>query len=697
MSYHVGVDVGGTFTDLVCANPAGLVGVTKVATTDPDPTPGVLSGLAVLAQLTGAPTLRDFLGDVEVIVHGTTVATNALLTGRGARTGLITTRGFRDALEMRRGVRESLYDNKTAPPSPLVPRALRIGITERLDERGATLTPVDEDDLLQAVRALREQDVEAVAVCFMHAYANGAHEARAAELIADDWPEAYTCTSHELLPERKFYERTSTVSINAFVGPILQHYLSHLEKRLAAEGSGAALRIMKSNGGMMSPTVAAREAAHTILSGPAGAVAAATYWSTVKGVADCIVADMGGTSFDVCLIEGRVPLVTRDGSVARHRLMLPLLDIHTIGAGGGSIARVDAAGLLEVGPGSAGSVPGPACYGKGGEQPTVTDADVVLGYIDPAFFLGGRMALDAERAQRAVDEHVAEPLELSTLEAAAGIYDVINARMAGAIREVSVQRGHDPRRFMLVTAGGASAVHVCAIARELGIDRVLVPRDPGVFSAFGMLTTEFRHDYVRTFPTALAGADSDALVSRFIAMQQMGDETLASEGVPTDAINHEWRMDLRYEGQVHEVEVTVTEELLRAPELPEVHARFHARHEAIYAHSTGRDLVELVNLRVTSSGRTWSATVTPAPMQPARTVAPDAAREIALSGAELREVPVYRDTSLRAGDRLQGPAVVERDDTSILVAEHFDAERDGFGNYLLTVRGPRSGAAAAGR
>lgn len=685
--YHVGVDVGGTFTDLVCAGPAGLAAVTKVPSTSPDPTAGVLTGLESLASLVGAADLRAFLGRIDVIVHGTTVATNAILTGNGARTGLITTRGFRDALEMRRGVRARLYDNKSAPPAPLVPRYLRVGVSERLDERGHELAELDEADLRGAIGLLRDEQVEAVAVCFMHAYADGAHEQQARTLIEREWPEVYVCASHELLPERKFYERTSTVAINAFAGPILQNYMASLTAGLEDAGFAGTLRIMKSNGGMMSPEVAAREAAHTMLSGPAGAVAGATYWSGVTGMPDCIVADMGGTSFDVCLIEDGVPLVTRDGSIADHRLMLPLLDIHTVGAGGGSIAGVDAAGLLQVGPASAGSDPGPACYGSGGERPTVTDADVVLGFIDPAYFLGGRMQLDAQAAHDAITAHVAEPLDLPVTAAAAGVYDVINARMAAAIREVSVQRGHDPRRFMLVTAGGASSVHICAIAREIGIRDVLVPRDPGMFSAFGMLTTEFRHDFVRTAPALLAEIDVPAVKAAYIAMQDQGDATLRSEGVASDDIVHEWRMDLRYRGQVHEVDVSLAPEDLDEPGHARLERRFHARHEAIYAHATDRDPVELVNLRLTSIGRTWNVELAGDPLGAPADAQPSGTRDVYVaSERDFVEVPVFKDADLVAGNRVRGPAIVERTDTSIVVTEFYDAVRDAYGNYRLAAR-----------
>ena len=679
---HLGIDVGGTFTDLVCAGQDGAGWVTKVPTTPDDPSVGVMSGLAELARLRDEP-VRALLAQTEVIVHGTTVATNAILTGRGARTGLITTRGVRDALEMRRGVRERLYDNKYKPPPPLVPRYLRLGTGGRLDVSGDELEPLAEDEIVGAVQTLHENDVESIAICFMHAYVDGRHEARANELVLAEFPDAYSCVSHELLPERKFYERVSTTCINAFVGPILRNYLGALDASLRDEGFGGALRVMKSNGGIMSPEVAVREAAHTILSGPAGAVAAGTFYAALEEEPNSIVMDMGGTSFDVCLIEGGIPLVTRDGSVARYRLMLPILDIHTVGAGGGSIASVDAGGLLEAGPASAGSTPGPACYDRGGELPTVTDADLVLGYIDPDYFLGGRMALRRDLAEAAIEEHVATQLGLPMVEAAAGIYDVINAKMSAAIREVSVQRGYDPRRFTLVIAGGASAVHACAIADDIGIDRMLMPRDPGVFSAFGMLQTDFRHDFVRTYYRPLAKADAAAMRRGFEEMAAQGAEILASEGVDADGVTHQLKMDLRYEGQVHEVELTIEEGDLDEPGFAEIHRKFHETHESIYAYATQDDPVEVVNLRVTSAGETWRAELSAQDEGAARAVA-KAHREVYFGHLRrLVEVPVYDGPSLIADQRVAGPAIVELTDTSLVVNDNFDLECDRHANLRL--------------
>ena len=685
--FHVGVDVGGTFTDLVCVSDDGTMTATKVPNVGDDPSTDVCAGLDDLADRLEV-SRQEFYGAIEVIVHGTTVATNAILTGRIARTGLITTLGFRDALEMRRGIRERLYDNKYTPPPPLVPRYLRLGVRERIDAAGRVVDPLDEGHLREALAELRGENVESVAVCFLHAYRNPAHEAQAADVIAAEWPDVHVSLSHAVLSERRFYERISTTAINAAVGPILATYLRHLLAELGERGFGGALRVMKSNGGLMSPEVAAaREAAHTLLSGPAGAVAGGTAFSRMQGNANLIVMDMGGTSCDVCLIEEGTSLVTREGSVARYRLMLPMLDIHTVGAGGGSIARVDEAGLLEVGPASAGSHPGPACYQRGGEFATVTDADVVLGYISPDYFLGGRMSLDGDLAQQAIRAQVAGPLGTSDLEAAAGVYDVINAKMGAAIREVSVQRGYDPRRFVLLTAGGAGAVHICPIARDIGIRRVMVPRDASVFSAFGMLTTDYRHDFVRTYEATLAVADPATIGAAYNEMCAEGEELLDAEGVDAAEMSHVLKMDLRYHGQIHEVEMPVERAVLGEPGMPSIHEKFHDRHEEIYSYATEADPVEVVNLRVTSIGHAWTT-------EPREEALGDTDASPAFKGhrhtyfrdSGVIEVPVYDGTGVLPGMRIDGPCIVELPDTNVVVDTHFDLSCDTYGHFLLEAK-----------
>ena len=441
MSYRIGIDVGGTFTDYLLLDERGGTRAHKVLSTPADPSQAVLQGLDELAAGIGL-SLSEFLRRVEIIVHGTTVTTNAVLTGRTARAGLITTQGFRDALEMRRGVRESFYDNKLTAPRPLVPRRLRLPVRGRIDHRGSEIEPLSLDDVGQAISVLQASGVDAVAISFMHAYANPAHEEAAAELVARRMPDAYLSVSSRVLPQVRFYERTSTTVLNAVVGPILRRYVDNLRRRLADGGFEGALRIMQSNGGVTSPEAVAALAALTLLSGPAAAPTAGLAALRPHGEDSFITVDMGGTSFDAALVVGGAPSITTASSVSRFALALPSMDIVTIGAGGGSIAWIDD-GLLKMGPQSAGADPGPACYGRGGTEPTCSDANLVLGYLSPDFFAGGRIRLDADAARAAIERGVAAALGMDPVRAAHGMYQVMNVNMASAIREISVQKGWD--------------------------------------------------------------------------------------------------------------------------------------------------------------------------------------------------------------------------------------------------------------
>ncbi|HMR72026.1 MAG TPA: hydantoinase/oxoprolinase family protein, partial [Rubrivivax sp.] len=450
--------------------------------------------------------LEAFAATIDTIVHGTTVTTNATLTSTGARTALLTTEGVRDALEMRRGIREAQYDNRYTNVVPLVPRARRLGIAGRIDRDGRELAPLDLAAVRAAVQRWRDDGVQAVAVCFMNAFANPAHEQAAAAIVRAEWPEAYLSVSTEVLPAIRFYDRVSTTALNAYVGPKLGHYLDRLVERLAGVGFGGLLLIMQSNGGVITPAAARAKAALTLLSGPSGGPGAGLHYVAALGRDRVITTDMGGTSFEASVAVG-MPLVKNDGEIARHRIALPMLDIHTIGAGGGSIGWLDDGGLLRMGPQSAGADPGPACYGRGGTLPTTTDANLVLGYLDPGYFAGGTMPLDVAAARRAIETHIARPMGLSIEQAAAGMYRVACNNMAQGVREVTIKRGFDPREFPLIPGGGAGPIHGCTICSELGIPLQVVPREASVLCAFGMLMGELRHDFVRTFVTRLDAID----------------------------------------------------------------------------------------------------------------------------------------------------------------------------------------------
>jgi len=687
MGYRIGIDVGGTFTDYLLLDERGATRAHKVLSTPADPSHAVLQGLGELAAGVGL-SLPDFLRRVDIIVHGTTVTTNAVLTGRVARAGLLTTHGFRDALAMRRGVRESFYDNKLAAPKPLVPRRLRLPVRGRIDHRGRELEPLSLDDVERAVAVLQADGVEAVAVCFMHAWANPAHEEAAAGLVAGLMPDAYLSVSSRVLPQVRYYERTSTTVLNAAVGPILRRYVENLRRRLAEGGFGGALRIMQSNGGVTSPEAVAALAASTLLSGPAAAPTAGLAALRAHGEDGFITVDMGGTSFDAALVVGGAPSITTSSSVSRFALALPSMDIVTIGAGGGSIAWIDD-GLLKMGPQSAGADPGPACYGRGGAQPTCSDANLVLGYLSPSFFAGGSIRLDAGAARAAVERGVAAPLGMDVVRAAHGMYQVMNVNMASAIREISVQKGWDPREFPLVCAGGAGAIHAAMIARELGIRRVLVPRDAAIFCASGMLRTDLKHDFVRSQAGVLGDATAapgriGALVDEMAAE---ADAVLQAEGIAPGRRRLSFALDLRYRGQYHEVSVAASAGQLREGAWDAVREAFHQRHDRLYGYALRDEAtpVEMVSVRLSAVGETDKPPQVDEPRD-----GEDAAHALKGSRAvfqpdvgEFRETPVYDGDRLRHGNRLQGPAIVEKVTTTVFVPAGFGLAVDALGGFLL--------------
>ena len=687
MSYRIGIDVGGTFTDYLLLDERGGTRAHKVLSTPADPSQAVLQGLDELAAGIGL-SLSEFLRRVEIIVHGTTVTTNAVLTGRTARAGLITTQGFRDALEMRRGVRESFYDNKLTAPRPLVPRRLRLPVRGRIDHRGSEIEPLSLDDVGQAISVLQASGVDAVAISFMHAYANPAHEEAAAELVARRMPDAYLSVSSRVLPQVRFYERTSTTVLNAVVGPILRRYVDNLRRRLADGGYEGALRIMQSNGGVTSPEAVAALAASTLLSGPAAAPTAGLAALRPHGEDSFITVDMGGTSFDAALVVGGAPSITTSSSVSRFALALPSMDIVTIGAGGGSIAWIDD-GLLKMGPQSAGADPGPACYGRGGAEPTCSDANLVLGYLSPDFFAGGRIRLDADAARAAIERGVAAALGMDPVRAAHGMYQVMNVNMASAIREISVQKGWDPREFPLVCAGGAGAIHAAMIARELGIRRVLVPRDAAIFCASGMLRTDLKHDFVRSHAAVLGDATTSrgrigALVDEMTAE---ADAVLESEGIASGRRRLSYALDLRYRGQYHEVSVAVSAGQLRDGEWEAIREAFHARHDRLYGYALRDEAtpVEIVSVRLSAVGVTDKPPPVEVPFDgaDARHALKGSRAVFQPEAGEFRDTPVFDGDRLRHGNRLQGPAIVEKVTTTIFVPAGFALAVDALGGCVL--------------
>jgi N-methylhydantoinase A len=684
MSLKIGIDVGGTFTDLVPWSEDGDAETYKVLSTPEDPSVGVVEGLGLIARAKKM-TVDQLARETRLIVHGTTVTTNAVLTRGGAPTGLITTEGVRDALEMRRGIREKQYDNRYQNVVPLVPRRLRRPVRGRVDFQGNEVEPISSEDVREAAEMFRREGVSAVAVCFMHAYARADQERAAAEVVRSVLPDAFLSVSSDVLPTIRFYDRVSTTVLNAYVGPVLRRYLNSLTGKLAEAGFGGVLLIMQSNGGVALPELTLERPATTLLSGPAGGPRAAAAFAEAQGRKDCILVDMGGTSFDASLVRGGAAAMNNTGEIDRLRIAVPMLAITTIGAGGGSIGWIDEGGLLRMGPASAGALPGPACYGRGGEKPTCTDADLVLGYLDPEMFAGGKLRLDVKKAKSAIEEGIARPLGTDLEAAAAGMYRVINSNMAHGVREITVKRGLDPREFPLVVAGGAGPLHACMIASELEIPMLLVPRTASTLCATGMLLCDLQHDFVRSCVGPLESVGAGEIRARVAEMTGEGEAQLRKEGA--SQIEHQVSLDLRYLKQYHEVTVPISRDGLESGNLTALAGAFHAEHDRLYgynleAEGTG---LELINVRVRSLGRTARPSLPrlraggedPAPALRGRR------RAFVPESGSFSELPVYDGHRLLSGNVIRGPALVDRTDTSIFITAEFEARLDDHGSLVL--------------
>ena len=622
----------------------------------------MIDGLSLLATELGTD-LHGLLAEAESIVHGTTVATNALLERKGAKVGLLTTEGHRDVIEMREGLKDDRYNLRMPPPVPLVPRVRRLGVRERMRFDGTVATPLSPRSLEVGITALARAKVEAVAVCYLHSYRNPRHEKLTGRTVARRLPGTYVSLSCEVLPQIKEYERVWTTVVNAYVGPALARYLKNLAARLESHGYRGDVLIIQSHGGVAPVRESTRLAAGAVLSGPAGGVAAGRYCARLIDEPNLITFDMGGTSTDIALLQGGEPQLTGEKTIGVAKVALPAIDIHTLGAGGGSVAWVDAGGILHVGPESAGAEPGPAGYGKGGTRATVTDANLVLGFLDPANFLGGRIELDARAARRAVDA-IARELGTTSLRAAEGIARVVNTNMAEGIKIVSVRRGVDPRRFALVAFGGAAGLHVTEVARLLEIRRVVVPSVAAVLSAWGMLATDLRYELVRSHVSEVGRMTAAGLRKLFATLEREGRKRLARFEGPVTVRR---ALDMRYGEQIFEIQVDLDGVDLQAADLMEqVAERFHRRHEALYAYSAPGQEVVVVNARV--------AVVGALPVLPAGANA--LGRGAAASSARRRvwlgdwvEVPLHRMEALAAGQEIKGPAVFESATTTVLVRE----------------------------
>jgi len=673
----VGVDVGGTFTDLVLLSPDGRVQLAKVPSTMDNQAFGVLDAL----DAAGADLPR-----VDLIVHGTTTTTNAVLERKLARTGLITTKGFRDVLELGRRTRPQPY-GMTGRFSPIIPRDLRLEVPERLLADGSVRTPLDEQAVETAGRALLAKGCEAVVVHFLHAYANPAHELRAAEILRRFWPNDHITLGHALLSESREFERGVTAAVNASVQPLLERYIARLTQELATRGYGGDVLVMNGNGGMVSARRVSREAAKTVMSGPASGVMAAAYTGRRAGIHDLLTYDMGGTSTDVALIRGAQPAVSNEIELEYAMpIHVPMVDVRTIGAGGGSIARVNDAGLLEVGPQSAGADPGPICYGKGGEEPTISDANLLLGRLKPPV---------GERDDKAMRAHVeavfakrlGRPLGLDAIGAAEAVIRIANTKMAGAIRMVSLSLGADPRDFSLFAFGGAGPLHASALARELGVPRVLVPARPGITNALGCVVADLRHDYVRTLNRPLDGLNDAEIHAVFAEQIRAGEAEIGKESIPLDGIRHVHSVDMQFIGQTHLLRVDLDTATPSRAQLQQLFERAYWQRFHVELPEIRANLVN-INTSVIGLRPPLDLSTLIDPLGRCSTIS-DALRErrpVRFDGA-WHDTPVYWRDHLPLSAEIRGPAVIEQMDTTILIEPGDLARSDDEGNIIVEIKG----------
>lgn len=687
MKFNVGIDIGGTFTDLICVSSEGKTIVHKTLSTPQDSSVGFINGIREIAEMAGEP-FEKFISSIDTIVHGTTVATNALLTLRGAKTALVTTKGFRDALEMRRGIREEQYNNHYKNVIPLAPRYLRFTVDERIDSEGKILKKFKEKELLPVIKKIKEEKVESVAICFMNSYKNSSHEKQAVKFLRKNLPGIFITASFEVLPSIRFYERVSTTTVSAFVGPIVAKYLDNLTQKLESINFKGTLLIMQSNGGVVVPAQVKKNPAVTVLSGPAAAPTAGAFYSQLLGYKNCITVDMGGTSFDAAIVIDNQCVTSTEGNINRYRIALPSLDIITIGAGGGSIGWINEGGLLQMGPQSAGALPGPVCYERGGKIPACTDADLILGYLNPDFFAGGKLKLNKVKAEKVIKDELASKLGLSVLETAAGMYRIINSNMAQGVREISVERGYDPREFLFIVAGGAGSIHSSEICKELEIPMFLVPNVSSIFCAAGMLLGDLKHDYIHSHFTSFKNLDRKKFLSLFNEMKEEGIHALlVEEGVSRERISFYPILDMRYVGQYHEVQLEASWDDAMNFNLENIFTLFHKEHNRQFGYSLKEEEteMELINLRLRVVGKTERPKFL---SKNIKSVSAESAvkehREVYIPELnQMKKVPVYDGDKPIFGAQIKGPCVIEKITTSVFVSENYDCTVDDFGSFIV--------------
>jgi N-methylhydantoinase A len=686
MGFRVGVDVGGTFTDLICVTPAGEIVLDKTPTTLDDQSTGVMNGLEQLAERFGLE-LEAFCRDLDILVHGTTTADNTMIEMNGAPTGLLVTEGHRDEIELRRCHKEEIWDPNYPGPIPIARRRARIPIPERMDFEGNQLLALDEDAVRRGVQRLKKLGVRSIAVMYLFSFVNPTHERRTREIVLEEFPDVeHISLSHEVMPRGPEFERVSTTLVNAYVAPRIATYTQNLQDKLRRAGYLGPLLIMQSTGGVMPPDYVSRRAVTLLASGPTGGVMGATVAARAAGIGDFVAVDMGGTSFDICLVRHGRPEIKTDWNWRyRYYIGLPMVDVQSVGAGGGSIARVRQGALL-VGPESAGSMPGPACYGRGGTRPSVTDADAVLGYLPVDGFAGGRMHLDVAAARTAMSQHVAEPLGIDVIEAAWGVERIVNSNMANATRKVLAGHGADPRELSLIAFGGNGAVHAAAIARELGIGRIIVPKAAPAFSALGVLVADYVVDLVRSYVTPLSQVDLGRVRDLLTDLLQEVDKELDPTGVAAADVERNLFAQMCYPGQNFDMSVPVPEGVsLDEPGLLDLAERFHDQHESERGFCFRSQQPLMRGVRVIARGNT------PKPDHLAETGALADARQAqrgnraAYWGEGFVDTPVYDGTRLGVGATVDGPALIEEPFTVVVLPPDTTAILDGLGNYVISV------------
>lgn len=675
--FRVGIDVGGTFTDAVMlSEETGELTIAKVPTVPLDSSGAVEAAVREVTGLAGVA-----MKDVALLSHGTTIVTNAVLEGKLPRTALVTTDGFRDVLEIGRHLRRDMYSLSQDKIPPIVPRDLRFEVRERMAPDGTALVRLEQDSMRRVAEQIKASEVESVAVTFLHAYADSANEEAMKAYLRSELPQVHVSTSSEVCREIREFERSNTVALNAAAIPVVARYLEALSKRIAASLPQAQLLLIQSNGGSMTASTARQLPAHLVYSGPAGGVLAIQFIGKLAGHDHVLGFDMGGTSTDISIVYDGAPRMTTEGGIAGYPVKLPMLDIATIGAGGGSIAWLDSGSGLRVGPRSAGAEPGPVAYGRGGTEPTVTDANLVLGRLDPGHVLGGKVRLNTEAALAAIRDRVAAPLGMDPIRAAWGIVRIANANMERALRVKSAERGYDPREITLVAFGGAGPLHAVAVAEAVGFPRVLVPEAPGVFSALGLVLADIRHDFVQS--QIARDVSAKTLAPLFAALEKRGAEALRADGIPPADWLLQRSADLRYVGQAYEVNVPVGAGELNANSITQVIERFHAEHFRLYAHNSPGEPVELVSARLAAIGRVKRPPFAPRPST-AKAVASSRSRPVYFEEENgFVECSIYDRTTLGPGATFAGPAIVEQMDSTTVVHPRQSVSVDAWGNLII--------------